>query len=115
MTNQTITPKPTGGTRPVNTKSGTVPALRDAGRKIIFHAPRMVRTWKLFTSDGCPVYCFGRNGFTLDPAAHIFQCTTYEDDSRGFAEKRLARASEKLGIAVKWREVEPTEMAGVSF
>lgn len=90
-------------------------AARDAGRKIIFHPARMVRTWKLFTTDGRPVYCFGHTGFTLEAATHRSQCATYEDDSRGFAEKRLAKASAKLGLAVQWREVAATEMAGVSF
>lgn len=90
-------------------------AARDAGRQMKFHPARMVRTWKMFTVDGRPVYCLGWKGFTLEKAANRNQCTTYEDDGKEFAPKRQAKATEAIGVSVEWREVEPTEMMGVSF
>lgn len=80
---------------------------------------RKVRTWHLFTLTGEQVYSYGHKGFTLERMAEAgrtrLPCTSFEYDSAQNRDSRAARAAEKLGVAVEWKEGAPTEMMGVYF
>ena len=69
----------------------------------------------MFTLTGEPVYQFGYTGYTLKKKSHSQQSTSYGDVGDDLRQKRAAKAQEKLGVPVEWREGKPVEMMGVSF
>lgn len=81
----------------------------------------MVRTWGLFTSSGAVVYRSGTSSFSLEPKAAPESRTDrhpvrrYAGDSARYVESQPAKASAVIGEPCEWRELEPTEMFGVSF